>query len=576
VIGTPSRWTTTALYACTLAIAGALPFESIHPLVAVPWFVLTSVEVLVGVSAVCWTAHLIQSRVWPDLTGPLTRPVLLFLTVGMASALLAPTFQLDALKFVGRLATGAFVAALTASVCVSHMRFQGILWAISLGAGLSMLAGLGEVAGWQALDPLLACFKVAPTRVGGELRASATFQYATIAAAFFAMAIPLIVAAAAATMFRPARLLASGIAALGAFTIIFTLTRAAIVALLAIIILMLGLGWRWPRWRVLRTPASIALLGMVIGLAFLLPTGNVLTRLATEDDRGWYDATYEVPSTLEITSGDQTSLVVHVHNTGQAVWHSGGPSPFRLGYRWLSADGQLELASSRTEFDLPREVRPGESIAMAVQLQAPWPAGEYRVAWSMLQHNILWFHHRGVREAETVTVVTSRGEEPAPASPTTVAAPEDVDAMMPVLSRSQLWRAAVAMVLERPLFGFGPDTFRRLHGRYLGLSQWNQNIYANNLYLELLATTGIAGLAAFSWLILAALRSLARVLTSSTDRSVSLWSIGIGASLLVFLLHGFLDYFLWSTSVSLLFWMLLGLTIAVTRLVRSSSPASGL
>jgi O-antigen ligase len=139
-----------------------------------------------------------------------------------------------------------------------------------------------------------------------------------------------------------------------------------------------------------------------------------------------------------------------------------------------------------------------------------------------------------------------------------------------------LWRAAVVMFLERPLVGSGPDTFRRLHGSYLGLSRWNQGIYANNLYLELLATTGLAGVLAFSWVALAALRRLARVLTSSADRSVGLWSIGMGASLLVFLLHGLLDYFLWSTSVSWLFWMLLGLIVAITRVQGSTTRPRGL
>jgi O-antigen ligase len=122
------------------------------------------------------------------------------------------------------------------------------------------------------------------------------------------------------------------------------------------------------------------------------------------------------------------------------------------------------------------------------------------------------------------------------------------------------------MFKERPTLGAGPDNFRHLHGRYLGLAIWNSNIFANNLFLELLADLGAPGLLAFGWLILAVLRRLYRTLFSPSGGPVVLWAAGLGGSLLAFLIHGLLDYFLGISGMYLLFWMTLGLIVAAGRL----------
>src|SRR5206468_6008557 len=106
------------------------------------------------------------------------------LLVALVAALTAAEFGDEALKFVWRLAAATFVLLIMLRVTRGDDRRQNILWALALGAGVSALLGIGEAFGWRALDPWLSLFKVAPTRVGGELRASASFQYATIAAMY--------------------------------------------------------------------------------------------------------------------------------------------------------------------------------------------------------------------------------------------------------------------------------------------------------------------------------------------------------------------------------------------------------
>ena len=67
-------------------------------------------------------------------------------------------------------------------------------------------------------------------------------------------------------------------------------------------------------------------------------------------------------------------------------------------------------------------------------------------------------------------------------------------ALLPEPSRSELWGAAVAMIRDAPMLGVGPGTFRLRYGTYLGWSEWDERIHSNNTYLEIGATTGIAGL----------------------------------------------------------------------------------
>jgi O-antigen ligase len=98
------------------------------------------------------------------------------------------------------------------------------------------------------------------------------------------------------------------------------------------------------------------------------------------------------------------------------------------------------------------------------------------------------------------------------------------------------------MVREHP-FGVGPDNYRLLYGRFLGLPHWNTNIYSNNLYLEILSGSGILGLIAFGVILLAAAPSKPT-------------ACALGAA--VFLVHGFLDVFLMATPIYFSFWTLLG------------------
>lgn len=136
------------------------------------------------------------------------------------------------------------------------------------------------------------------------------------------------------------------------------------------------------------------------------------------------------------------------------------------------------------------------------------------------------------------------------------------DGISATVSRLDLWRAAIMMWQERPLIGVGPDNFRLLYGHYLGYESWYLGNHSNNLYLELLATTGLIGFVAFmgftATLVFALWRQFQR-LGSSSDLLV----LGLGGTLLAFFIHSMFDYFLPFIPTLGFFWMTAGLIAAL-------------
>jgi O-antigen ligase len=441
-----------------------------------------------------------------------------------------------------------------------------VLWAIALGAGVSALLGLAEMAGWSVFEPLLRLFKQAPTRVGADLRLSASFQYATIAAVFFELAAPLAIVLAATEAERPRRYLAGAIACLCSVAVMLTLTRAGMLALAAAFAVLLVLALVRRQWRRLALPTALACLSGLVALGLLsVQMRNFDPRFATENDWGWYAATYDVPATLTVGPNAATDAVVTARNTGEVVWTAGGPESFALGYRWLTADAASQVDLPATVLDLPHDVPPGDTVQLTVGVDARLPPGDYRLAWGMLQQQVLWFHDRGYPDAETLVHVTG-GDKSTAVSTVGVEPRSDLTAALPPLPRAQLWSAALSMVRQHPLLGVGPDNFRHIYGTYLGLAAWDDRVHANNLYLELLADVGVLGALAFAALVALPIMSLLRGLRSPTSPRQALWLAGFAASLLAYFLHGGLDSFLEFTPVYLLFWIVLGLSMAASEL----------
>ena len=539
-------------------LALVLPFEAIPPVVAS----LTDEKLVLLLVAVALAASGARARPeWHEWRALL--PSLVLVLLALVSALQAPDYGDDALRFVWRLIAAAFVLLVTLRVAREPGQLVGLLWAIVIGAGASALLGLGEALNWSALEPVLRLFKVAPTRVGGELRAGASFQYATIAAMYFEMVAPLAIVLAATARRRVLKVFGLTIAVACTANVVLSLTRAAMLSLALTYVMLAVLAFgRRDHWRSLRAPMLVSAAVLIGGVALLLLRNPVFDlRLVSESDAEWYGAAYSAPATLSVQSNQMASVAVDVRNEGRITWVSSGKHPFALGYRWLSADGTQVLDLPPAEVPLPGDVSPGDAVSLRALIQVPnLPAGTYRIDWGMLQRDVLQFYERGWADAWTLVSVNASTDSGVAVVPS-VKERDDGEAPW-VVGRLSLWGAAIRMIAAHPLLGVGPDNFRHFYGAELGLESWDERVQANNLYLEVLADVGVLGLAAFLWVIVAPLVRALRALRAQVDDRQRLLILGVMVSASAFLLHGLLDSFLAFTPTALLFWALLGILLA--------------
>src|SRR5438128_2914173 len=189
------------MYAATLLLAFALPFGAIPPVLAVGSVSITDEKLVLLIVVAAWVRQGAQAlpgpREWRVLL-----PSLVFVLVTLISARVADSPADEALRFASRLIAAAFAMLVALRVAREPGRINGLLWAVAIGGGISALLGIGEALGWPVLSPVLGLFKVAPTRAAGELRVSASFQYATIAAMYFEMVAPLAIVLAASAQQR--------------------------------------------------------------------------------------------------------------------------------------------------------------------------------------------------------------------------------------------------------------------------------------------------------------------------------------------------------------------------------------
>ena len=163
-------------------------------------------------------------------------------------------------------------------------------------------------------------------------------------------------------------------------------------------------------------------------------------------------------------------------------------------------------------------------------MRAPRQPGRYRLEWDIVQEGRLWFSTEPgatrLLSPVTVTGTAAGGPDDRPIPPP-----------RPTLrpGRLVLWKAAARMVVAHPLFGVGPDNFRLSYGPYAGLKTADPRLHSNNMYLEMLAGSGLIGGVAFLWLLW---RAAAVFLSSAVLEP------GIAAAGLAIAIHGVVDSFL--------------------------------
>ncbi len=562
-----------------LALPLVLPFEV--PLFRLGPLVITSAELVLYALLAAWGAGRVSAlrrgARWRDLLPPdrLGRAVALWLAVVLVSALLAPTFQAEA----GKSGLRALAAGLLFFAASDGLRRSGqarrVVLAVVAGGLLSALFALLEL--WvPSSAPLWRPFHATGFSALGLTRASGSFAYPTIAAMYWEAALPL-VAALAWTGSAPAPApagkvgerrrgaLAAAVATLLVAAILASATRAALVGAALASAAMVIASWRAGTGVRLAAGGSLAAVLVLLAVTLAPAGAGSLSgqRLRFWNDDAWYRARYQVPpGPLVVQAGEELEIAVTVTNTGTLTWPATGRQPVHLSHHWetTTAAGQPRLEFEGQRTFLPRDVAPGEGVALAGQARAPVAPGRYRLRWDLVREHVTWFSQRGVPTGDqAVEVRPATGVRPARRPPRVVAARLEDWLASDLPGRPELWRAAVELWRRHPVLGVGLDNFRRRYPEVIapatpGRRYRELRLHANNLYLETLAGLGLVGLLALAYLGVA-LVGVLRARLAAGDLLAVAAAVGAGT----YFVHGLLDYFFTFTPTLGLWWILLAL-----------------
>jgi hypothetical protein len=561
-------------------LGAALPYELRGPWLRLGPLEFTNLELLLALTLALWGCAVALERLGRgnNVTSarrsafPLAWPLVAWLGMAFVSAGAAPELRAPALKFAARLAAGAAASWLAFDLTDEQGRPAQLGAALALG-GLSVgVVGLLEIANVGLVQDWLLWFRAKSTLVGNLVRVTATLSYANTAAMVLELTLPLALAWTITTRRKPARwLLAAGVG-IGLTALVLTLSRAGLGAMLFALLGLAGMAM-WHRAetgmkQVVKGAllATLTVVGVAVGAASVNPLLG--QRLTLDDERDWYRASYTAPDILTLDPGQTAHVPVTIQNAGSVTWLAGGEHPVVLGHRLLGEEGEIE--GPRTP--LPTDLPPGESATVEAVVTAPEQDGVYTVQWDLVEEGITLF---GAKSGTVGRTTLRVGDAPTTAE---MPPPQPEPPIRP--GRMELWAIAVRMAAEHPLLGIGPDNFRHVYGAYVGATNWDVTVHANNLYLEILATMGVLGLLSFGWLAGTLLSIVARdvmrrpgrispenSITPSGLNRTMIWQLAGAASLAAWFAHGLLDYFYPFLSTALAFWLIGGLVLrqAATR-----------
>jgi hypothetical protein len=545
----PRRWTSVALP----AVMALVPFEPRSPTCPAGPFHVTLLEaVALAATGALGAAALARGR------RRLRLPVALlaaFAAVELVSAAAADGDRAAALKFTLRMAFMAVFAAVVAAAEAGDRRRA--LVGLALGGGVASVLAILEGAGVRVLDPFLAAFREMPFNVAGVRRATAGSEYPNLGAAAIAYGLLAAVAAAGARRWSLGR--TAVLAAPFAVGLLYTYSRGALLALAASLVVAIVLVARAAPDRA-RVPA--AALATVALAAVLFSAGREVfqLRLGSEGVAEWYGARYEPEAqSLVLAPGGATRTSVRVTNTGLKTWTVEGQ--FHLSYHWYDVERRLAMDGGRTV--LPHALDPGQSVSLVADVRAPGRPGSYLLLWDMVQEHTSWFSGQGVPPA-AVPVTIGAASSAAAVAPSV--SPPSLTGLAWRPGRGELWSLALGMWRAHPWLGVGPDRFRRLYGPWAGQAIWDDRVYANDLLLEVAATSGtiaamllVSSLGAGLWF----------VWRAGADAAAWPEAAAAGSLLAFVVVHGTVDYVLAFTGHYLVLAFAVGTAAAL-----GASPAS--
>jgi O-antigen ligase len=554
-----------------LLLIVAAPFERTQPLVALPGQSISNLEAVLFAVFLAWVAALARSRRLPYWRTRVSAPWIAWVGVLMAASLAAPAFRANALHMTGRMAAafGVFLLALNGTTTRRRLA-TGLAVSLAISVAVSVLVVLEYQRVASVIEGLKA-FRPFMTMVGAQVRAGGPLQYPTIASMYLevtcACGIGLMLSAIDANRRRVSAVVFAAVL-LAAYAVTLTFTRAGLLALGVIFTLLLSL-----RYRVRGLEAGgLLIVALAVGTAALLlgsrPIQSLWLRFTSENQNAWYRAAVAAPGPLTMDAGTTASIPLTLTNAGRVPWDSHADMPVFLSYHWMAPDEDRYIVYDGRRTPFAAVVAAGETIAMDAIVRAPADPGAYRLVWDVVLEHRFWFSTEpGAAPAVSqVTVEGGQHHVPAPV----VAPPRRVVPIRP--GRAVLWTAALRMVAAHPVLGIGPDNFRLSYADYAKLPDIDRRMHSNNMYVETLAGSGLAGALVFVWLIVSTARMTAAGVRRTTGSAQPI-AAGIAAAVLAIGIHGLVDSFLSFASTYMVFAITLGLAAACARGLESGGDA---
>ncbi len=146
--------------------------------------------------------------------------------------------------------------------------------------------------------------------------------------------------------------------------------------------------------------------------------------------------------------------------------------------------------------------------------------------------------------------------------------------------RIAIYRNSLNMIKHNPVLGVGANTFMKNYQKYKEYPEYrgvvtSDYIYAHNNFLHMAAEIGLAGLAVFLWLLYALFKECRRIYKKLDDPYFKVISLSLSACLIAFLVNGLTESSLYSSRVALIFWYLIGLSLALKKFTHADNPATG-
>ncbi|MFC1663147.1 O-antigen ligase family protein [Patescibacteria group bacterium] len=132
--------------------------------------------------------------------------------------------------------------------------------------------------------------------------------------------------------------------------------------------------------------------------------------------------------------------------------------------------------------------------------------------------------------------------------------------------RLRLWQGTIDLLRDHPIIGAGLSGFPWLYDSYRDAAHTELLLYPHNVVLNFWVTTGLAGLAAFIVIVAKFFQLIFFKLKQGLESMVSL-RLGLAAAMIALLIHGLVDVPYFKNDLAILFWLIVGLSIILKRLL---------